>query len=138
MVHKNPEEDAQQKFYAYQLLAQQQKALGEQILAMAQGIEDCLGTEDLLKEMEASGKDVIVSVGKDCFMEAELKGRKVLVDLGAGVLAKKPLAEARKIIETRRQSLEKNVNELNLRLERIASETARLEPEIQKLLEGKK
>ncbi len=137
MVAKNAGEDLQQKFYAYQLLAEQQKLLGEQLLTLAQGIEDCLGTEELLKEMEKGGNNVIVSLGKDCFIEAEIKSRKPLVDLGAGVLAKKTLPEARKIVESRRQSLENNVKEINLRLERISSEMSRMEPEIQKILEQK-
>lgn len=135
-MDKNAEE-MQQKFYAYQLLAEQQKLLGEQLLTLAQGIEDCLGTEELLKELEKGDSSVIVSVGKDCFIEAEIKGRKPLVDLGAGVLAKKTLPEAIEIIESRRQGLEKNVNELNLRLGRIGSEISRMEPDIQKLMERK-
>ena len=128
--------DLQEKFYAYQLLVEQQKVLSEQLLLLTQGMEDCLGTEELIGELQGNKtRDMIASVGKDCFMEAGIKENKIIVNLGAGVLVKKNLAEALKIIESRRKEMEKSSRELGLRLERVNSEMARLEPEIQKVLE---
>lgn len=139
MPAKPKAEEMQQKFYAYQLMVEQEKALSEQLLLLTQGMEDCTGTEELIKELQGNKtREAVISVGKDCFMEAGFKETRILVNLGAGVLVKKTLDEALKILESRKKELEKSSRELSLRLERVNSEMAMLEPEMQKIFDGEK
>lgn len=137
MIGEKSEEDIQKRFYMYQILKNQQELFSQQLVLIEQGIEDLLATEEVLKELEKIGdRNIIVTLGKECFTRAEIKDKnKILVDLGAGVLAGKPLKDALKIIKSRREELGKNSRELALRLERINSELAKIEPDIQKTLE---
>lgn len=132
---ENREKEMQEKIYLYQMLAEQQKLFGEQLVMIGQGMEDSLVTERVIKELQnEKGTDIMASLGKECYVRAEIKDNNVLVDLGAGVLANKSLEEALCIMESRRNELEKNRKEVMKRLEKINSQIAKLEPEIQKIL----
>jgi len=129
--------DFQEKFYLYQTLINQRELLNEQLELIDQSVEDTLITENAVEELgKQEGKDILATVGKDTFLFAEIKEKnKLLVELGAGVLAKKSLEEARKILESRRKELEENRKEIAIRLERISLEILKIEPEIKKVLE---
>lgn len=132
---ENKEKEIQEKFYLYQVLTEQQKLFGEQLVLIGQGMEDSLVTESVIKELKnKKGTEIMASLGKECYVRAEIKDNNVLVDLGAGVLAKKSAEEALGILESRRNELEKNRKELMERLEKISSQIAKLEPEIQRIL----
>ncbi|MCK4634257.1 MAG: prefoldin subunit alpha [Candidatus Aenigmarchaeota archaeon] len=129
----------QQKFYMYQVLMEQQKVFSEQLILINQAIEDSMTTEKVIEELKKQKgdgiKNVLAPLGKESFVFAEIKEKdKILVDFGAGVLVKKPLGEAKKILESRRNELERNSKEVTIRLERINSELVKMEPEIQKIL----
>ena len=128
----------QEKIYLYQILKNQEELLSEQIMLLEQEIENSIITENVVKELEnQKGNEIFASLGKDCFMRAELKENKILVNLGAGVLAKKSIPEARQILEKRGEELRKKKDELSQRLEKILTQIEKLEPEIQKLLTQK-
>ena len=123
----------------YQVLMEQQKVFSEQLILINQAIEDSMTTEKVIEELKKQKgdgiKNVLAPLGKESFVFAEIKEKdKILVDFGAGVLVKKPLGEAKKILESRRNELERNSKEVTIRLERINSELVKMEPEIQKIL----
>ncbi len=128
----------QEKLYLYQFLKKQEEALLNQAVLIEQEIENSLITENVVKELEnQKGKDILVSLGKDCFLRTEVKDDKILLNLGAEVLAKKSVADAKKILEERRKNLTKEKEGLNQKLEKIAEQIKKVEPEIQKILTQK-
>ncbi|UCG95129.1 MAG: prefoldin subunit alpha [archaeon] len=129
----------QQKLYLYQILVEQQKLFTQQLVAVEQAIEESITTEEVIRDLEKKeSKEILASLGKDCFIKVGLKDQgKVIVDLGAGVLANKTLKEALGILESRRKELEKNIGELEKRMENVSRQIEKLEPDMQKILGSK-
>jgi len=76
------DENIQQKLYNYQIMTEQQRLYAEQLLSVEQGIQDSLATEEALKELEKQKNgEILVPLGKECFINAGLKDNRVLVDL---------------------------------------------------------
>jgi len=137
-MENKKQEELQQKLYLYQLLEQQQQMYTEKLVALEQEIADTMVTEEAVRQLEESDKEIMLSLGKDCFVKGSLedKGR-VIIDLGAGILANKKADKALKILESRRKDLEKNSDKISKRLELASQQIKKMEPELQKILGNK-
>lgn len=132
-MENKKQEELQQKLYLYQLLEQQQQMYTEKLVEMEQEIAEVMVTEEAIRQLEEGDKEVMLSLGKDCFVKASIEDRsRVTIDLGAGVLASKKVDKALKILESRRKELEKSSNELEKRLEIASQQIKKMEPELQK------
>lgn len=133
-MENKKQEELQQKLYIYQLLEQQQQMYTEKLVTLEQEIAEMMVTEESIRQLE-EGDEFMLSLGKDCFVKASIKDRsRVIVDLGAGILASKKVKDAFKILEERRKGLEKDSDQFSKRLEMVSQHIAKIEPELQKVL----
>lgn len=90
---------------------------------------------DGLEVLEASGKEILASLGKGVYIPAEIKEKELFVGVGAGIFVKKSPVEAVKVIRGQTERLGLMRNELARRNESLDKEMQELMAEIEK---GKK
>ncbi len=130
------DKETQKKVYMYRILKNQQELFTEQLGLVNQGIEDLITTREIIEEMKKhKGKEILAPLGKECFVRADIRDERVVVDLGAGVLGKKSPEKAVEILESRRKELEAGRKEVYERLAEVNGKLAGLEPEVQEILE---
>ena len=96
-------EQIQQKYMELQVLNQQIKKVHEQFMFLQQQLAELTNLETSLVEMKDIKKDseVFSSLGSGIFVNSKLTDpENVIVNVGAGVLVKKTLDEAIKLVKT--------------------------------------
>ena len=108
------ENDVQQKVMLYQLLLAQLEELkkqAESIQARYMELEASrLALEDIKKAKE--GSETLIPLGSGIFIDGKIKKGDVLMNVGAGVLARRPIADVSKDLETKKEELEGFSNKL--------------------------
>lgn len=99
----------QQKQLEMQLLNQHLQQLQEQIRTLHGQVAEVKAIREDLEELElVKNKDSITPLGAGIFLETKIKDVKnVLLNVGAGVMVKKDINSAKKIIEKQIRDLEK-------------------------------
>ena len=120
-------ESVQEKLYIYQVMKSRIEELEEQIKLLNEALEDAAITGYCIDELKKIDNPVFPTIGNSMFY---LGDGKVLVGIGAGVLVKKTLDEAKEIMEKRRKKLEETLDETSKRIEKIQSDLERLEKEL--------
>ena len=118
----------QEKLYLYQILKDQQNTLLEQVSLLEKDIENSIITENTLKELKNQrGNEILASLGNNCFVRADVKDDKILIDIGMGIIVRKGIDDGISFLEDKRNEIEKKSDEFRKRLEKI-------EPELQNIL----
>jgi len=106
---KRGREQLSRMAYEAQLLQGQGRALEQQMGALSEGIAQLGVAIESLKSMKAAGSgNALVPIGGGAMVRAKLEnGGKVLLDIGAGVVAEKDIGEAVVILEKRLSETEK-------------------------------
>lgn len=126
------EQEIQRKSIEFELLRQQSEAIQKQIEEVEMKRNELLIVKQSMNEIKGqSGKDMLVPIGSGVFLKGQLKDdKKILVELGANVVAEKNVKEADKLIEKQLQEIENIQNNMREELIRCVSEIQRLEPEL--------
>jgi prefoldin alpha subunit len=126
----------QEKYVQLQLVSMQIKQIEEQLEAIDQRamemihLKDSLGRYGGLKK----GTKSFVPVGQGIFTEASLgETNEVLVNVGAGVIVKKPIADAEETISNQMNQLNDITAELGENLKALAVKAHQLELELDSL-----
>ncbi len=78
--------------------------------------------------------EALMNIGGGVFAYVDVKdSKKMLVDVGAGVIVEKEVGEVIKSLKKRKEKLEENIKKLNESLERIALEAEKIQAEIAEL-----
>jgi len=94
--------------------------------------------EKSLSALEKTGeKEMLSSLGKGVYVETELKGKGLFVEVGAGVIVKKTPEETRKIIESQIVKLKEAQSQLQVQLEMFHKEFQSMVSEIESEREAK-
>ena len=134
----NKQEELQHKFILYQLLQQRVEELKQQVEMLQQKNMEMETTKFALSEINSmkEGNEVLVPLGSGCYVYGKsTNSKKILVDLGAGVMTNKNAQEAQNLVEEKREEIEKLLLNLQSELIEAVSKINEMTPELQKAAE---
>ncbi|QQG39798.1 MAG: prefoldin subunit alpha [Candidatus Aenigmatarchaeota archaeon] len=134
-------QSAEALLYQYQMLSAQMEALQKQASLIAEGMEEVSETIRTLEGMKSlkKGDEILVPLGSGTFTHGALTDVSgILVNIGADVVRKKSVDDARGTLEKRKTEMESLSKRLAQDLTRVQTTMAALEPEIQAALGQKK
>ncbi len=117
-----------------QVLHQESEALEERMTFVdkqVQELTDFLGHLHVLQA--SSDPSFFSSVGKGVFVETRLANKRLLIDVGAGVLVKKEIREVQEIIQGQLEGLRTMRHETQTSLEELHAEFERLISQVEGL-----
>ena len=83
--------------------------------------------------------DALLNLGGGVFAYADVRdNRKVLVDVGAGVIIEKEVKEAIEILKNKKEEMEKTEQKLRELLNQIASQMMKIQEELEELMKKAK
>src|SRR3989338_1085954 len=138
---ENKQQELQQKFVLYQLLQNRIEELKQQIEMLQQKNMEMETTKFALGEINSmkEGNDVLVPLGSGCYVYGKAtNSKKILVDIGSGIMTNKPAEEAKNIVEEKREEIEKLVLNLQSELVTAVNTINNLVPDLQKAAEEQK
>jgi len=129
------ERDLQEKVAVYRVLEARLEAAIKQRDSIASRIVEMQAVKESIGELEKSD-DVIFPVGSDVFAFGKIaEKKKVMVAVGAGVIMEKSIAEAKEILDKRREGMEQVMKEVQGNIEKVSSTLEQLGSEIQSTME---
>ena len=132
-MSKSLSEDTQKKLLEYQLLDQNIKKLKEQLEVADSQLVDAMATLQSLDEVAGlqGGQEVLVPFNNGIFARATLhKPEKLLLNVGAGVVVDRSIAETRALIEKQTDELQEFRVALAQNIDRLVSRAAQIEKEL--------
>ncbi len=138
---QNKQEELQHKFILYQLLQQRVEELKQQIEMLQQKNMEMETTKFALGEINSmkEGNEVLVPIGSGCYVYGKsTNSKKILVDIGSGVMTNKTSEEAQNLVEEKREEIEKLVLNLQSELIEAVNKINEIAPELQKAAEEQK
>lgn len=85
------------------------------------------------------GNEVLVPIGSGCYVYGKsTNSKKILVDIGSGVMTNKTSEEAQNLVEEKREEIEKLVLNLQSELIEAVNKINEIAPELQKAAEEQK
>jgi len=138
MPKKDREHEMQTKYIQLQVMKQQLTSLVENKQAVDAKSAELMVTIDALHSLEdvEKGKEMWSSLGSNVFVMSDIKDtEKVLVAIGAGVVAREKKERAIEIMQGRLDDIEKLSKEIVDEASRIASQMQETEKELEKLAE---
>ena len=135
---ENKQEELQHKYVLYQLLQNRIEELKQQVEMLQQKNMEMETTKFALSEINSmkEGNDVLVPLGSGCYVYGKASNnKKILVDIGAGVMTNKAPEEAQALVEEKREEIEKLVLNLQSELMDAVNKINEIGPELQKAAE---
>jgi len=132
-MSKSLSEDTQKKLLEYQLLDQNIKKLKEQLEVADSQLVDAMATLQSLDEVAGlqGGQEGLVPFNNGIFARATLqKPEKLLLNVGAGVVVDRSIAETRALIEKQKDELQEFRVALAQNIDKLVSRAAQLEKEL--------
>ncbi len=127
--------DLQEKFVLYQLLNQRLEEIKQHATIVQHKMIEFETSKNALEELKKvkADNEVLIPIGSGMYAHGKsVAQEKILVDLGAGVMAKKPLSDASVVLEKRKKELEDVVQLLQAEANAITAKLAEIVPELQK------
>jgi prefoldin alpha subunit len=132
------EEKLNKLAYEARFCQQQMGVLEQQAEVLAASANEIRATMDTLKALSSNKKPSMVPLGSGVYVKgAGVKQDSVLVNIGAGIMAEKSVADAVAFLETRLKSNEelsqkigKGMGEMNSRLQKIDADARKLVEEM--------
>ncbi len=133
------QEKTQQKLMQFQFLQSQLEAVRAQLQQIVQHAEEIANAKLTIENLTITKpSEAFVPLGAGNFVKGRIEDSStVLVSIGGGAAVKKSKEDAIKIIEGKISKLQDEADELVGVERKIASELARLQPEIQTILGGR-
>jgi len=143
-MNKANEQKLQEKVMIYQILSQQLEEFANQGQVLEARLSEIEVTIEALNDMKnvIEGSESLVPLGSGCFGHGNIsKKDNVVIDVGAGIMIEKPIAEALKIIKGRKSEVDNVKIKLQSEIEKIGETMNKLNEELQEIQaaeEGKK
>ncbi len=134
------DEKIQEKYLLFQLMQQSLESLRQQQEMVKSQMMELLVTENALNEIKGLEEkdDILIPFGSGVFGNGRISdNRKVIVNIGSGVMVRKDLEGAHEFIGKRRDDLEKAGSEISGEMERVAVQINNLGSEIQEMTKEK-
>ena len=132
---QEPAKDIQEKFVLYQLLNQRLEELKQHAMMIQHKMVEFETSKFALNEMKGAKpeSEMLVPVGSGVYTFGKSSSlQDVLIDLGAGVLAKKTLEDATGFIEKKKKEVEDAAQLLQAEANAITAKLQEIIPELQK------
>jgi len=127
------EKELQEKILVFRLLESRFENMVKQRDVLASKIVELQTTLNTIDEMK-TGDDVLFSLGSSAYAKGKLSDKnKIIVEVGAGVVLEKGLDEAKQILSSRANEIQRVLMKIQREISEISSELERLEPEIQQI-----
>ena len=134
--NNTPQKEEAQIMYELRMLQAQSEQGQKQLEALQQAAAEARNALATLSSLSEAKGESILPIGGGVFLKTKgIDGASVLVEIGAGVIAEKSVAEAQKIIIERSQKLEEAVRKIASELERMAYIAQQKSDELQKMRE---
>jgi len=127
------QENIQQKYFEMQMIASQIKEQQKQMQLLENQLIELATSKKSLDDFEKvkEGNAIRVPLCPGIFAEAELKNNKeLLVNIGASVIVKKTVYEAKKIIESQFTEIQKIQKQSIENIQKLNSQAQKIEREI--------
>ena len=132
---QEPAKDIQEKFVLYQLLNQRLEEIKQHAMMIQHKMIELETSKFALNEMKGAKpeSEMLVPVGSGVYTFGKSSSaQNVLIDLGAGVLAKKTLEDATVFIEKKKKEIEDAAQLLQAEANAITAKLQEIVPELQK------
>ena len=139
MAEKASEEEMQKKMLQFQILEGNLRAVRGQLEQAIARLEEMGRTKVALEDLAGvkSNDSAMVPIGAGTFVRGKITdSESVLVSIGTDMAVLKKRADAIKFIEERTEEFQKAAQELMAQEKVVVKELQRLQPEIQRLLQG--
>ncbi len=129
----------QEKFVLYQVLQSRVEDLKKHIPGIQQKAMEYEATNQALFEINKikKGNDLLVPLGSGFYTHSKVDSTEdIVVDIGAGVMAKKSLEDSLKFIEKKKKEIQSISEQLQFELNQIVGKMNEIGPELQKAVEA--
>lgn len=129
------EKDIQEKFVLYQMLNQRLEQIKQHATIIQQKMIEFEVTKQALADLKnvKAETEMLVPLGSGIYSHGKsVPVEKILVDIGAGVMAKKTYEEASSFLEKRKKEIDDAVEMLQGEANAITAKLGEIVPELQK------
>ncbi len=127
------QQEQMQKYMQMQQLDQQIKQVQKQVMMLDEQLQDLQITEQALKEVQNTkpGTSILSPVSNGIFIQSEFKDNKnVSINVGAGVVVKKSIPDAQKLIQKQVEEVKRIHEEMLSNMQDLTKQTEMLQKEI--------
>ena len=124
----------QEKMVLYQIIHQRLEELKQHITLIQQKMVELETIKQALEDMKGvpDGKDILLPVGSGFFAPAKsVKTGKILVEIGAGVMVKKTVDEAKAFVERKKKEVEDASQHIQMEFSQLAEKANEIAAEVQ-------
>lgn len=128
------EKELQEKILAYRILEARAEAMMRQSEQVQERIAEIESTLKSIEELEKSDSEVLFPIGSAAYIHGKvIDGKKVIVEVGAGVALEKTTAEAKDTLDKRKKEMQHAVSQMKRAIKKIYEEMSMLGPQIESL-----
>ncbi len=131
------EREVQEKLAVLQQLQAEAEALQRRIVELellAGEYSRTLETLEFFNSID-DGVEALMNLGGGVFAYVDIKNcKKMLVDIGSGVVIEREVGEAIEFIKRKKSDVEENVQKLTAMLQQVAQQAAKVQDELAKLM----
>ena len=137
MEKEETEKKLQEKVMAYKMLENRLEALGRQQQMFTQRLIEINNTIASIEEIKKGEKDILFPLGSAAFAKGEVSDeKKIIVDIGAGVVLEKDISDGIALLEDRRKEIENAAMVLKNEIDTIAQQMQVIEADTQRIISG--
>ncbi len=135
------EKEIQEKYYLLQQLQAESEAVQRRIVELelvdAQ-LEKTIESLEFFNSLD-DGVEALMNLGGGVFAYVDVKNaKKMLVDVGAGIVVEKEVGEAIEFLKKKRETIQKNLAQLEQLLSQILERVRAIQKDLAKALEEEK
>ncbi len=128
--------ELQEKILTYRILESRLDALLKQREMMASKMIEIQNTLGSMDEIEKCKEEVIFPIGAEAYVFGKVADKKkLMVDIGAGVILEKTVEETKEILNKRKNDIENALNSMQKDIGEMSAALDQLGPELQSMSE---
>lgn len=137
-MDQNEQADLQQKVLMYRILQSHLEQIRKEAELIERKYVEVEATRQFLEDLKNSTADteILLPVGNGMFAKGKLTDRKLLMDIGAGILSRKAAADAESSVQSAKAEIEATVKKLNTEMQETVRKLNEIIPEIQRMQAG--
>lgn len=127
------DQEKQQKMMQLQIMNQQGEQLKQQLMQFEEQMANLNMLQESLKVLEKTevGNEMYTPLSSGVFVNAELKENKhVLISVGAGIIIKKKIEDAQRMLEDQEKKMELVVKQVRDEFEKFVNSAKTIETEL--------
>lgn len=136
MKKEQTQAEVQQKIMTYQILQRHLENIRKEAELVERKFIETEATRQLLGDIKMGSKEteMLLPVGNGLFAKGKLTDKKLLMEIGAGILTKKSIESAEQVVNETRVEIEQAAKKLNNEMKEAVQKLNQLTPELQKMV----